>query len=218
MRRSTRTLCFGAAALLVLAAGTGLADDADTAKLRLAAEQGNALAQYRLGSLIEPGLTIGALTSGPPASARCRSGSLCGSREMVSACGRVRASRAPNALSAGCISAATALSRTSASPPGGTTGLRCKGTVMPSTGLASCTRRTVRCRTIHRGRVVVSAGGRTRAHGGAVAARSVVPGRQGRAAGLRCRVPMDPSCGARQLRAVGHRPAVVTMRRLCGAR
>ena len=69
MRRSTRTLCFGAAALLVLAAGTGLADDADTAKLRLAAEQGNALAQYRLGSLIEPGLTIGALTSGPPASA-----------------------------------------------------------------------------------------------------------------------------------------------------
>ncbi len=65
MRRSTRTLCFSAAALLVLVAGTGLADDADTAKLRQAAEQGNPVAQLRLAWLIDPGLTT--LSAGPNA-------------------------------------------------------------------------------------------------------------------------------------------------------
>ena len=65
MRRSTRTLCFSAAALLVLVSGTGLADDADTAKLRQAAEQGNPVAQLRLAWLIDPGLTT--LSAGPNA-------------------------------------------------------------------------------------------------------------------------------------------------------
>ena len=65
MRRSTRTLCFSAAALLVLVAGTGLADGADTAKLRQAAEQGNPVAQLRLAWLIDPGLTT--LSAGPNA-------------------------------------------------------------------------------------------------------------------------------------------------------
>ena len=64
MRRRTRTLCLGAAALLVLAAGTGLADDPETAKLRQAAERGNPVAQLRLASLIDPGLTT--LSAGLP--------------------------------------------------------------------------------------------------------------------------------------------------------
>ena len=46
-------------------AGTGLADDAETATLRQAAERGNPVAQLRLAWLIDPGLTT--LSAGPPA-------------------------------------------------------------------------------------------------------------------------------------------------------
>ena len=51
MRRSTRTLCCSVAALLLLVAGMGLADDAETARLRQAAEQGEPGAQRALGRL-----------------------------------------------------------------------------------------------------------------------------------------------------------------------
>ena len=57
MRRDATTLCWGVSALLVLMAGTGLADDAETATLRQAAERGNPVAQLRLAWLIDPGLT-----------------------------------------------------------------------------------------------------------------------------------------------------------------
>ena len=57
MGRNTRAMCCGVAALLVLTAGTGLADEADTAALRQAAERGNPVAQLRLAWLIDPGLT-----------------------------------------------------------------------------------------------------------------------------------------------------------------
>ena len=65
MRRDATTLCWGVSALLVLMAGTGLADDAETATLRQAAERGNPVAQLRLAWLIDPGLTT--LSAGPPA-------------------------------------------------------------------------------------------------------------------------------------------------------
>ncbi len=48
-----------------MAAGAGLADDAETATLRQAAERGNPVAQLRLARLIAPGLTT--LLAGPPA-------------------------------------------------------------------------------------------------------------------------------------------------------
>lgn len=65
MGRNARTLCCSVSALLVLVAGTGLADDADTAALREAAERGNPVAQLRLARLIDPGLTT--LLVAPPA-------------------------------------------------------------------------------------------------------------------------------------------------------
>ena len=64
MRRNVRTLCCGVSALLVLVAGAGLADDAETVELRQAAERGNPVAQLRLARLIDPGLTT--LSAGPP--------------------------------------------------------------------------------------------------------------------------------------------------------
>ena len=57
MTYNAKTLCGGVSALLVLVAGAGLADEADTATLRQAAEQGNPVAQLRLASRIDPGVT-----------------------------------------------------------------------------------------------------------------------------------------------------------------
>lgn len=57
MRYHAKTLFCGVSALLVLVAGAGLADEADTATLRQAAEQGNPVAQLRLASRIDPGMT-----------------------------------------------------------------------------------------------------------------------------------------------------------------
>lgn len=64
MRRNASMLCGGVSALLVLVAGAGLADDPETAKLRQAAERENPVAQLRLASLIDPGLTM--LSAGLP--------------------------------------------------------------------------------------------------------------------------------------------------------
>ena len=144
MRRSTRTLCFSAAALLVLVAGTGLADDADTAKLRQAAERGNPVAQLRLAWLIDPGLTT--LSAGPPAPEDVDPEAYVEAAKwyrLAAEQGEPGAQRALGSL----YLAATVLRRTSASQRDGTTVLPCRGTVWPSSASPSCMNPPALCRT-----------------------------------------------------------------------
>ena len=144
MRRNAGMLFCGVSALLVLVAGAGLADDPETAKLRQAAERGNPVAQLRLASLIDPGLTT--LSAGLPDLEDADPEDYVEAAKwyrLAAEQGEPGAQRALGRL----YLRGNGVEQNVCESPDGSTGLPCKGTVWPSTGLAPCTRRTVLCRT-----------------------------------------------------------------------